>query len=254
MSTTWITEVMSKTRLYVEGPLATAADLEVSGEVARYIGRVLRLRPGDAVILFDGSGAEFPAVVNRLSKASVGLSVNERIDRSVESSLEIHLLQGISRGERMDLVIQKATELGVARITPLLTEYSVVRLDPNRAEKRLHHWSGVAKSACEQCGRNVLPAIEAPATLLSWLGEHHEHRGMRVILKPGAPDTCRSLTPDDSELIVLVGPEGGFSDAEYAFAEAEGFRAIGLGPRVLRTETAALAVLAALQTLHGDLA
>jgi len=245
---------MSKTRLFVESPLTAAAEIEITGEPARYVSRVLRLQSGDEVTLFDGSGAEFPAAVTRFRKDAVSLSVGERRDRNVESPLRIHLLQGISRGERMDFVMQKATELGVARITPLLTEYSVVRLDVERAEKRRQHWSGIARSACEQCGRNRVPQIGTPATLRQWLGDHRGQGGTRLILKPGATATCRSAVPSGEDLIVLVGPEGGFSDAEYELADAEGFQAIGLGPRVLRTETAAVAVLAAMQVLFGDLA
>jgi 16S rRNA (uracil1498-N3)-methyltransferase len=154
----------------------------------------------------------------------------------------------------MDFVVQKSTELGVRRITPVSSEYSVVRLDEKRTEKRVHHWRGIAASACEQCGRNTLPVIDPPVSLRNWLGEHRNNEGMRLILRPGSGTSLKSVDVSDNRLTVLVGPEGGFSDAEYDLAAATGFESAGLGPRVLRTETAALAVLTVLQSIHGDLA
>jgi 16S rRNA (uracil1498-N3)-methyltransferase len=245
---------MPRTRLYIEGPIDAADDIEISGDQARYISRVLRLRPEDHLILFDGSGAEYAAIIRTLGKDRITATITEKIDRCVESSLQIHLLQGISRGERMDFVVQKATELGVERITPVLTEYSVVRLDDKRAAKRVQHWQGVATSACEQSGRNVPPLVDSPIKLRNWLGENPGDKRPRLILKPGARKSLRSVCPADNHLTVLIGPEGGFSDEEYELASVAGFCPVGFGPRVLRTETAALAVVAGLQTLYGDLA
>ncbi len=245
---------MSETRLYIEGPIAVGSEAEIRDEQARYVGRVLRLKPGDCVTLFDGTGPEYSASIVSLGKTRVLVSVSDEIRRDAESPLRIHLLQGISRGERMDFVVQKATELGVHRITPVMTEYSVVKLDKKRAEKRIRHWHGIAASACEQCGRNVLPALDSPIALRNWLGENQNSTGMRIILKPGAEGSLKSIQPDDSQLIALIGPEGGFSDEEYELAETTGFNAVGFGPRILRTETAALAVVAAVQALSGDLA
>ena len=169
-----------------------------------------------------------------------------------ESPLEIHLLQGVSRGERMDLVIQKATELGVRRITPVMTGYGVVKLDPERALKKTAHWQGVAISACEQCGRNRLPQIEPPVALRNWMGEHLEDDGARLIMKPGAGGSLHDVAGVDGPVSVLVGPEGGFTETEYELADTAGFSPVGFGPRILRTETAAIAIIAALQALHGD--
>lgn len=245
---------MSETRLYIEGPIAVGGEAEIRDEQARYVSRVLRLKPGDCVTLFDGTGAEYPASIVSLSKTRVLVSVTDEIHRDTESSLRIHLLQGVSRGERMDFVVQKATELGVHRITPVLTEYSVVKLDEKRAEKRIRHWRGVAASACEQCGRNVLPVLDPPIALRNWLGENLDSAGTRIILKPGADGSLKSIQPDGGQLTALIGPEGGLSDEEYGLAEATGFQSIGFGPRILRTETAALAVVAAVQALSGDLA
>jgi 16S rRNA (uracil1498-N3)-methyltransferase len=153
----------------------------------------------------------------------------------------------------MDIVVQKATELGVHRITPVITEYSVVRLDPKRTEKRVQHWRGIGASACEQSGRNVLPQIDPPQALRSWLGDNFERPGTRLIMKPGAKGSMKSIDGNVQQLILLIGPEGGFSNSEYELADATGFSAIGFGARILRTETAAVAAIAALQTLFGDL-
>lgn len=254
MSTITDTMPMSPTRLYTEGPLQAGAELELGNDQARYIGRVLRLRPDDEMVLFDGRGGEHRAVIRSISKSTVRVAVGPHVDADVESPLAIHLLQGISRGERMDFVMQKATELGVRRITPLITAYSVVKLDDKRVAKRLQHWRGVAVSACEQSGRNALPVIDPPMAFREWLGEYHGAEDTRLVLKPGAKRTLKSVTVATRVLTALIGPEGGLSDAEYELAEATGFQAVGLGPRVLRTETAALAVISAMQALYGDLA
>ena len=254
MSTTTDTMPMSRTRLYTEGPLQTGAELELSDDRARYLGRVLRLRPADELVVFDGHGGEYRAVIGSISKGTVRIAVGQHVDADQESPLAIHLLQGLSRGERMDFVMQKATELGVRRITPVVTEYSLVKLDDERAAKRIHHFRGVTVSACEQSGRNVLPVIDTPIAFREWLGKHHGAEDPRLVLKPGAKQTLKSATVAPPAITVLIGPEGGLSEAEYGLAEATGFQTIGMGPRVLRTETAALAVISALQALYGDLA
>jgi 16S rRNA (uracil1498-N3)-methyltransferase len=245
---------MSSTRLYIEQPIVAGSEAEISGDPANYVGRVLRLKAGDALTLFDGRGAEYEAVLRSLSKSSIRVTVGDKCLRSTESPLRIHLLQGVSRGERMDLVVQKATELGVHRITPVLTDHTMVRLDDKRAAKRTQHWKGIAASACEQCGRNVLPVVDSPIALRTWISEHPGDQAPRLIMTPGAAVSLASVRPVEDRLTLLIGPEGGFSDAEYELAELTGFKSVGFGPRVLRTETAALAILAALQVLFGDLA
>ena len=244
---------MSRVRVHIDSPLSANSEFQLTGDPARYVGRVLRLGPGDRLVLFDGRGGEYEATILSLDRNSVTVAVAEHIERDVESTLAIHLLQGISRGERMDFVVQKTTELGVQRITPVITDYSVVKLEAKRAEKRLNHWRGVAASACEQSGRNMLPMIDAPQALRPWMGDHYEAPGTRLILKPGSSNSIKSVDPQVDQLILLIGPEGGFSEAEYELAEATGFKAIGFGQRILRTETAAIAAIAALQTLYGDL-
>lgn len=245
---------MTRARLYIDEPLHVGARMEIGADRARYVSRVLRLRPHDTLTLFNGLGGEHRATILSFSRNAVIVSVEEHIDHDVESRLKVHLLQGISRGDRMDLVMQKSTELGIAAITPVITEYSVIKLEKQRAEKRLQHWRGVCASACEQCGRNLLPVVNEPIRLRNWLGENtvaSEQR--RVILKPGAANSLQSLPVDIESVTVLIGPEGGFSDEEYELAAATDFFPVGLGPRVLRTETAAIAIAAGLQVLFGDL-
>lgn len=244
---------MSNKRLYVDAPIKLNAELHLRGNHARYIGRVLRLRPDDTLTVFDGSGNEFLVTIRSIRKDVVETTVIEALDRSPESPLSVTLMQGVSRGDRMDFAIQKATELGVTRIVPVLTDYSVVKLNTNRAEKKQAHWESVAASACEQCGRNVLPVIDAPTALVNVLADYHGALSTQILLKPGANRTLKSLDIDGNDVTLLVGPEGGFSDLEYENAEIAGFLPIGFGPRILRTETAALAALAALQSLYGDL-
>ena len=161
-------------------------------------------------------------------------------------------MQGISRGERMDFVVQKATELGVKRITPVLTEHGVVKLDDKRAAKRRAHWEHVATSACEQSGRTRLPLIDAPVALKTWFGSKPRDADVDLILKPGASARLAAIGMPRTKVCILIGPEGGFSQSEYEDAEMAGFEAVSLGPRVLRTETAAAAALAVLQSLWGD--
>jgi 16S rRNA (uracil1498-N3)-methyltransferase len=241
------------TRLYVPAPLCSGTRLLLDHERSHYVSRVLRLRAGDELVLFDGTGGEYAASISGLAKQGVTVNVGEARPREVESPLAVRLIQGISRGDRMDFVVQKATELGVQRITPVITERSVVRLDAAKAEKRLEHWRKVAQGACEQCGRNVVPAIDVPQALTNVFGR--ETAGWtRVVLHPGAAGTLLSLEVPGSRIELLVGPEGGFSDGELGHAESAGFVACSLGPRILRTETAAITAVAVLQAYRGDLA
>jgi len=244
---------MSPTRLYIDQELRTDTDLDLRGDKARYVGRVLRLQVEDELVVFNGLGGEYRAVIRSISKHTVGLSLRGHLDIDLESPLSIHLLQGISSGERMDMVMQKATELGVTRITPLITEQSMVRLDAKRASKRTTHWRGIVASASEQCGRNCLPSVDEPIPFRSWLGENMDSPGCRLIFRPGATKSLRSIDKGTTMMTLLIGPEGGFSNIEYELAEESDFGAVNLGPRILRTETAAVAALAALQVLMGDL-
>ncbi|MBI5612085.1 MAG: 16S rRNA (uracil(1498)-N(3))-methyltransferase [Gammaproteobacteria bacterium] len=234
-------------------PIALAADsrIDLPNAPAHHAVRVLRLNVGDAVILFNGQGGEAHAVIEQSDRNRVTVLVQALHAVERESSLAVTLIQALSSTDKMDLVIQKAVELGVARILPVVTERSVVRLSAERAAKRLEHWQGVVIAACEQCGRNRLPDVAPPAPLRERLAEA-QRLPERWILLPGAGRALRTLAKPQGELALLVGAEGGFTQGEQDAALAQGFTPIQLGPRVLRTETAGLAALAAIQALWGD--
>jgi len=233
--------------------LINGAEAVLEGDRARYLGRVLRLRIGDEIAVFDGSGREWSATITAMSKSTATVALGERLESATESPLRIHLVQGISRGERMDYVVQKATELGVTRITPVLTDYGVVRLDDTRAAKRREHWEGVAASACEQCGRTRPPLIDTPLPLKNWFGAKPAGADVDLVLAPGARTPLARVPAPQTKACMLIGPEGGFSPTEYEDADVAGFEAVSLGPRILRTETAAAAALAVMQANWGDL-
>jgi 16S rRNA (uracil1498-N3)-methyltransferase len=239
-------------RVYTPGELQDGASVRLQGTAAAHVRRVLRLRGGDPVTLFNGDGWEYRGTISALGGSFVQVELGERVAGIAESPLALTLAQGVARGERMDMVMQKATELGVARIVPLLTERSVVRLDEKQAQRKLDHWKAVTIAACEQSGRSRLPLVEAPLGLDDWLAREPAP-ARRLTLAPGAGQSLRSLGGAWTEAALLVGPEGGLTDAEQARAAQAGYQACSLGRRVLRTETAALAALAVLQAVHGDL-
>ncbi len=244
---------MAITRLFVRGDLQLEQTLQLDEEQSRYVGRVLRLRVGDAIAVFNGEAGEFAATISSLGKTSAAITVGSAIESSTESPLKVHLVQGVSRGERMDLIVQKTTELGVKRISPVLTEYGVVKLDQAQSARRRDHWQKVAESACEQSGRVRPPLIDEPLTLKSWLGAKTRGADVDLILRPDATTPMASLQPPRTKVCLLIGPEGGFSDIEYDDASVAGFTAVSLGPRVLRTETAAIAAVAIAESMWGDL-
>jgi len=244
---------MSLTRLYVADTLSRGAELQLGEEPARYLGRVLRLRAGDTLHVFNGDSGEWSATIDRIGRNELILTVHEKLANFAESRLEVHLVQGISRGERMDFVVQKATELGVTRVSPVLTDHGVVKFDAPRARKRRDHWQRVAESACEQSGRLRPPQIDTPQALNDWFGGSHDSERTRLILEPGSPARLSEVANPTAGLCLLVGPEGGFSERECDDARIAGFAAVGLGPRILRTETAAVAAIAIAQSLWGDL-
>ncbi len=237
-------------RLYVATPLTPGTEVELGSEVANHITRVLRLRPGATLRLFDGSGREFSAQLLRCHKQGASATVEEALVATPESPLQLTLAQGISRGERMDYTLQKAVELGVNHIVPLAAERSVVQLDAARAETRLRHWQGVIIAACEQCGRSRLPSIDPPQPPAQWLAQPPS--GLGLILDPRAHNGLPQL-PRSDQVVLLIGPEGGWAPEELEAALQAGYQGVRLGPRILRTETAAVTALAALQTLWGDL-
>ena len=243
---------MSRTpRVFVAGPLAAGARLTLEGEAAAHLGRVLRVRAGAPVVLFDGSESEFASEVVAATRRTVALAVGPGREVRRESALELVLLQGVCRNERMDWVVRKATELGATAIRPVMTERSVVKIDPAKIAGRIEHWRAIAISACEQCGRNVLPDILPPLPVTAALSAHRGASG--VLLDPEAKGGADTLRPPAGPLCLLVGPEGGLDERERAAARAAGYMGIRLGPRILRTETAALTGLALLQARFGDL-
>ncbi len=238
------------TRLYFPGKIADHGECHVAAAQAHHVIHVLRLQAGAPLTLFDGRGSEYPALIKRIDKSGLTLTVNSPCEISRESPLKVVLAQGVSSGERMDYTVQKCVELGVTAIQPLITQRSVVRLNGERAEKRVAHWQAIAASACEQCGRNLLPQVLPVQPLMKWLGL--PMNGARYLLSPRSNTGLRDLARPQSALTLLIGPEGGWNAEETAAAHLAGFMPLTLGPRVLRTETAAPAALAAMQALWGD--
>ncbi|WP_261884896.1 16S rRNA (uracil(1498)-N(3))-methyltransferase [Vibrio pomeroyi] len=232
-------------RIHQLGSLALGED------AAGHVGRVLRMKEGQEVLLFDGSGAEFPATIAEVSKKNVTVNVTERIERSNESPLDLHLGQVISRGDKMEFTIQKSVELGVNTITPLISERCGVKLDTKRFEKKLAQWQKIAIAACEQCGRNTVPVIRPIMQLEEWCSEPSE--ALKLNLHPRAKYSINTLPEPISKVRLLIGPEGGLSAEEIGMTEQYKFEETLLGPRVLRTETAALTAITALQVRFGDL-
>ena len=230
--------------------------IDLNTQQAQYLRRVLRLRSGDSVVLFNGLGDERHAVVDTLARVGSKVRVTQAAEPLPESPLELSLLQAVAKGEAMDLIVQKAAELGVKTISPILTDFGVVRLDDMRAARRVDHWQKIAQSACEQCGRHCPPIINPPQSLPEALANAPSN-AIRVTLQPNGPETLHHIPLEasgTSRLWLLVGPEGGLSRSELSQADDAGFRRVSLGPRVLRTETAAIAACTLAQALWGDLA
>lgn len=243
---------MRTIRIHVDQPLASGQDITLPQQAGEHVARVLRMAAGDPVVLFSGHDTmEYDATLALVGKREVVASVGEGRALQNESPLSLTLAQGVARGEKMDLIVQKATELGIARIVPLITERSEVKLDAARAEKRLLHWRAVAASACEQSGRAYVPVVEPAVPMQAWLASLQAGGPMRLALLPEG-----SRRPGELALagpaILAIGPEGGFGERDRNALQAAAFTGLKLGPRILRTETAGLAAIAALQALYGD--
>jgi len=228
-------------RFYCPTLLATGLPLSLPAGAARHV-QVLRMQPGDVITLFNGEGGEFDATVTRMGRSDVEVEVGTHHPVEREAARAVHLLAGITANERMDWLVEKATELGVASITPLMAERSVLKLKGERAEKKLAHWQGVAVAAAEQCGRNRVPVVHAAVTLAEWLKK--AAAGERWVLSLSQGTQPLAQMTGNAAVTVLSGPEGGLSPAEESAALLAGFAPVTLGPRVLRAETAPLAVLA----------
>lgn len=239
-------------RFHCDLPLAPGRQIELPVEAARHAVGALRLRDGEAVTLFNGDGAEYPGILELRGKAAF-VRVASRAEPERESPLRITLAQGISSGERMDLTLQKAVELGIAAIQPLMMRRTVVKLSGEKMEKRLRHWQNVVIAACEQCGRNHIPPVGEIQDGLAWLNSPEARdTPNRFLLDPEGDVGMGGMAPPEGPILLLAGPEGGFDPVERKIALAAGFRRVRLGPRILRTETAALAALAAMQARWGD--
>lgn len=237
------------TRLHVTDIPAPGNELALPAAALAHV-RARRLKPGAELALFDGSGGAYRAVLLELGRRQARVRIDGHEPREAESPLSLTLLQGVSKGERMDLAVRKATELGVDRIVPVLAEHSVIRLDAERGRRRQQHWQAVAVSACEQCGRNRVPEIATPQPIAEALALPEGLQGL--VLDTGGGTGIRGVAPAPGYAL-LIGPEGGLSAAELDQAAAAGFRRLRLGPRVLRTETAAIVALTVLQVRFGDL-
>jgi 16S rRNA (uracil1498-N3)-methyltransferase len=241
---------MRKIRIYQHGNFQAGQSTQLDKAASNHLLKVLRLKNHQVFTLFNGKGGEYTVTLEISGKAAIA-HVAEHTLTDNESNLEIHLYQGISKGERMDFAVQKSVELGVSKITPVFCSHTVVNLKDDRVEKKLQHWQAIAISACEQSGRNIIPEITAPLDFKSLLA--HDTSGLRILLDPLSTSTLRSLQPSNNKLSFLIGPEGGLTEEEISQATHVGYSGIRLGPRVLRTETAAIAAITSAQLLWGDL-
>ena len=234
--------------------LLAGGQVDLPENAARHAARVLRLRSGDDLVLFDGTGGEYAARIATVDRDRVRVDVLEWRDAECEAPIRLTLVQALQSGEKMDMTVQKAVELGVERVVPVSSRRSVVRLEGERALKRLDHWRAVAASACEQCGRNRVPEVTALEGLDRWLGRPVAGAVLRLMLAPGSAQTLGNLAPPvrGGQIELLIGAEGGLAPDEMEMAERAGYIGVRLGPRILRTETAGLAALAAIQCLWGD--
>ncbi|MBF8269068.1 MAG: Ribosomal RNA small subunit methyltransferase E [Gammaproteobacteria bacterium] len=242
---------MRTNRVFVDTPMLCNQQVLLPEAQSHHMGKVLRMQPGQFVHLFNGAGGYYRAEITLVQKRAVTVMPREFIPDQPTTGLRINLAQGISRGRHMDYTIQKAVELGIASIIPLATDYSNVHLSEQSADNKLSHWRNIIISACEQCGRNDVPDIVAPVAFDDWVVA--VSNTPRLVLNPAAIHTLKGLTPPPTELTIICGPEGGLSDRELALAVRQNCIAIRLGPRVLRTETAAIAAISASQTLWGDM-
>ncbi|WED42976.1 16S rRNA (uracil(1498)-N(3))-methyltransferase [Legionella cardiaca] len=242
---------MREIRIYQPGDYDIGQTYELSVTAGQHVGVVLRMQPGEKITLFRGDNYEFEAVIISAHKKKVTVSISAMKFVSRESPCAIHLVQAISKGERMEIVIQKAVELGVTSITPLMTERSVVRLDEERMEKKRTQWQAIAVAACEQSGRNQVPKIEVTQTLNDYLSRNLT--ALKFVLHPEMTKSWRDYDFSTKDITLLIGPEGGFSEKEIQQILSYNFNPLSLGPRVLRTETAAIAALSVLQAVCGDL-
>lgn len=237
-------------RIYLDQEIQLQQSIGLPEDTGHYLSRVVRVKPGQAVVVFNGNGFDYQAQVEQLARGNVTLRVLDQQLVNTESTLKITLVQAISRGERMDLSLQKATELGVTAFKPVFTNRTEVRLSENKIQKRMTHWKKVIISASEQCGRARVPLLSQPIAVMSWAQQQTDVA--RIMLVPGAEATMASILPV-KELELLIGPEGGLDEKEIELLGQQGIAPVSLGPRILRTETAGPAAIAMLQAMAGDM-
>ena len=242
---------MKTIRIYQAGSYEAHDTIELSPEAGLHVGVVLRMQPKEALILFCGDNREFLATITAVTKKKVTVHIDSVINVNRESLRKIHLAQAISKGERMEMVVQKAVELGVASITPLLTTHCVVRLNAERLAKKEAQWQAIAIAACEQSGRNTIPIIHQTCSLEDYSTSCPA--SIKLILDPNSKSSWRDIKFIEEDISLLIGPEGGLSDDEVLLLSKLGFQPMSLGPRILRTETAALAAISVIQAICGDL-
>lgn len=238
-------------RLFIDMPLTTGEVINLPRDKAHHISHVLRMRIGDAIKLINDSGDEYQSKIIEISKKSAQIEIGESIQITNESPLIINLCLAVARGQHMDFSIQKAVELGVKNIIPVISEFSNVKIQDDRVSNKLAHWQNIIISATEQCGRSYLTQIQKPVPLAEWLSV--EASKIRLILHPESQQSMPNINLSDDELTLMIGPEGGFSDAEVEHAQENGCEPISLGPRILRTETAVVCAVSNAQQLWGDL-
>jgi 16S rRNA (uracil1498-N3)-methyltransferase len=243
---------MANLRFFTDSPLALNADIQLSESAAAHATRALRLNVGDNAIIFNGDGFDYACTLTAVKKNTVTATITDANAICNESPLDITLLQGISSGDRMDFTIQKAVELGVKKIQPINSQRSVVKLTPDRAEKRIEHWQNVAISACEQSGRAFVPKVLPPLSLENWLSQNLYNNTLRILLNPVGAKRLNEIPKPASTIELLIGAEGGLSQGEIDLASSQNFQSIVLGPRILRTETAASTATSVMQSLWGD--
>ena len=242
---------MRTIRIYQPGHYAIGQTITLSDTAVQHVGLVLRLTVGAQITLFCGNNYEYQAVLSAVQKKKIQATIQTMTLANRESPRQIHLAQSLAKGDKMEWIIQKAVELGVTSVTPLLTERSVVRLDAQRLEKKHQQWQAIALSACEQSGRNQIPTIHPACSLAHYLSQ--STATYQWLLSPEAQTSWPKITEPSAELAILIGPEGGFSPEERDYAQQHQVKSIRLGPRILRTDTAALAAISILQNLYGDL-
>lgn len=242
---------MRISRIYINNNLEEGTETELTGETAHYAANVLRMQYGQPLIVFNGKGGQYSAEISGIKKSKIVIKVKEHQPVERESNMDITLVQGISRSQRMDYAVQKSVELGVTKIVPVITDFCNMQINNKHNEKKYNHWNKIIINACEQCGRNTLPVLENIMDISNWL--EVDKNALKIILHPDRGGRIPGVNGQVDSITLLAGPEGGFSQKEFEQALQSGYQPVKLGPRILRTETASIAAISACQAIWGDL-